>query len=138
MVLILTSFNLCVSRFVHFSICVFLNLCFSQFMQFSITVFLSLCDSQSVRFSISVFLNLCDSQLVFFSICAILNLCDSQLVFFSIKAVWGRHRQLDDSLVGQLTTERPVFKDPCVQVLLLLSNVFNESLQLAERIYTAH
>ena len=55
-------------------------------------------------FSISVFLNLCDSQLVFFSICAILNLCNSQLVFFSIKAVWGRHRQLDDSLVGQLTS----------------------------------
>ena len=69
-----------------------------------LSVFLNLCDSQSVLFSISVFLNLCDSQLVFFSICAILNLCNSQLVFFSIKAIWGRHRQLDDSLVGQLTS----------------------------------
>ena len=60
--------------------------------------------SQYVFFSISVFLNLCDSQLVFFSICAILNLCNSQLVFFSIKAIWARHHQLDDSLVGQLTS----------------------------------
>ena len=86
-----------------FSICAILNLCFSQSVRLSIGVFLNLCDSHSVLFSISVFLNLCDSQLVFFSICAILNLCNSQLVFFSIKAVWGRHRQLDDSLVGQLT-----------------------------------
>ena len=75
-------------------------------MRFSISAFLNLCDSQLVLFSISVFLNLCDSQLVFFSICAILNLCNSQLVFFSIKAIWARHRQLDDSLVGQLTTYR--------------------------------
>ena len=73
-----------------------------------LSVFLNMCDSQSVLFSISVFLNLCDSQLVFFSICAILNLCNSQLVFFSIKAVWGRHRQLDDSLVGQLTSRSTV------------------------------
>ena len=26
-------------------------------------------------------------------------------MFFSIKAVWGRHCQLDDSLVGQLTKD---------------------------------
>ena len=25
-------------------------------------------------------------------------------MLFSISAIWGRHRQLDDSLVGQLTT----------------------------------
>ena len=95
--------NLCFSQSVRFSISVFLNLCDSQSVRFSICAFLNLCDSQLVLFSISVFLNLCDSQLVFFSICAILNLCNSQLVFFSIKAIWARHRQLDDSLVGQLT-----------------------------------
>ena len=81
----------------------------------------NLCDSQLVLFSISVFLNLCDSQLVFFSICAILNLCNSQLVFFSIKAVWGRHRQLDDSLVGQLTSSQAEPAPRIEPVFLILS-----------------
>ena len=94
---------MCFSQSVWFSISVFLNLCDSQSVLFSISVFLNLCDFQSVLFSISVFLNLCNSQSVRFSISVFLNLCVSQLVFFSISAIWGRHHQLDDSLVGQLT-----------------------------------
>ena len=41
LVSILKSFNLCLSRSVHFSISVFLNLCDSQLVLFSISVFLN-------------------------------------------------------------------------------------------------
>ena len=39
-----------------------------------------------------------------FSIGAILKWSNSQMEQFSNSAFWGRHHQLDDSLVGQLTT----------------------------------
>ena len=39
-----------------------------------------------------------------FSNGAILKWSDSQMEQFSNGAIWGRHHQLDDSLVGQLTT----------------------------------
>jgi len=38
-----------------------------------------------------------------FSNGAILKWSDSQMEQFSNGAIWGRHHQLDDSLVGQLT-----------------------------------
>ena len=57
-----------------------------------------------------------------FSISVFLNLCISQLVFFSISAIWGRHRQLDDSLVGQLTTRSLITK--IIVLLVQLKFVF--------------
>ena len=59
--------------------------------------------SQSDLFSIGSFLNLVFSQSGLFSILSFLNLVFSQSGLFSIESFWGRHRQLDDSLVGQLT-----------------------------------
>ena len=41
-----------------------------------------------------------------FSIGAILKWSNSQMEQFSNSAFWGRHHQLDDSLVGQLTILR--------------------------------
>ena len=38
-----------------------------------------------------------------FSNGAILKWSNSQIQHFSNGAIWGRHHQLDDSLVGQLT-----------------------------------
>ena len=58
-----------------------------------------------VRFSIGAILNWIFSQMEFFSIGSFLNLIFSQLDLFSIESFWGRHRQLDDSLVGQLTSK---------------------------------
>ena len=40
-----------------------------------------------------------------FSNGAILKWSDSQMEQFSNGAIWGRHHQLDDSLVGQLTSD---------------------------------
>ena len=40
-----------------------------------------------------------------FSNGAILKWSNSQIEHFSKSAIWGRHHQLDDSLVGQLTRE---------------------------------
>ena len=60
--------------------------------------------SQSLRHSISRFLNRVFSQLDLFSIGSFLNRIFSQSDLFSIGSFWGRHHQLDDSLVGQLTT----------------------------------
>ena len=43
-------------------------------------------------------------------------------MLFSISAIWGRHRQLDDSLVGQLTTIEAV--SPSILIIgLRLSKV---------------
>ena len=107
----------------------------SQSSHHSIFAFHDLCISRSVFFSICAFLNLCFSQLVLFSISVFLNLCDSQLVFFSIKAVWGRHRQLDDSLVGQLTM---TFQVTCEGQLsrFLQCLIFLRSLTLWTWVYT--
>ena len=43
------------------------------------------------------------SQMEHFSNGAILKWSNSQIEHFSNGAIWGRHHQLDDSLVGQLT-----------------------------------
>ena len=53
-------------------------------------------------------LNLQVSQSGLFSIGSFLNLVFSQSGLFSIESFWGRHRQLDDSLVGQLTRIIPI------------------------------
>ena len=58
------------------------------------------------RFSNGAILKWSNSQMERFSNGAILKWSDSQMEQFSNGAIWGRHHQLDDSLVGQLT--RPV------------------------------
>ena len=80
-----------------------LNRIFSQSGLFSIGSFLNRIFSQSGLFSIGSFLNRVFSQSGLFSIWSFLNRVFSQSGLFSIESFWGRHRQLDDSLVGQLT-----------------------------------
>ena len=80
-----------------------LNLQVSQSGLFSIGSFLNRVFSQSGLFSIGSFLNRVFSQSGLFSIWSFLNRVFSQSGLFSIESFWGRHRQLDDSLVGQLT-----------------------------------
>ena len=46
-----------------------------------------------------------------FSNGAILKWSNSQIEHFSKSAIWGRHHQLDDSLVGQLTSGSVVGRD---------------------------
>ena len=58
------------------------------------------------HFSNGAFLKWSISQMEQFSNGAILKWSDSQIEQFSNGAIWGRHHQLDDSLVGQLTTFR--------------------------------
>ena len=55
------------------------------------------------RFSNGAILKWSNSQMEQFSNGAILKWSDSQMEQFSNGAIWGRHHQLDDSLVGQLT-----------------------------------
>ena len=43
-----------------------------------------------------------------FSNHAFLKWSNSQIKHFSKSANWGRHHQLDDSLVGQITSQHPV------------------------------
>ena len=55
------------------------------------------------RFSNGAILKWSNSQMEQFSNGAILKWSDSQMEQFSNGAIWGRHHQLDDNLVGQLT-----------------------------------
>ena len=55
------------------------------------------------HFSNGAILKWSDSQMERFSNGAILKWSNSQMEQFSNGAIWGRHHQLDDSLVGQLT-----------------------------------
>ena len=75
----------------------------SQTLRHSISRFLNQIFSQFDLFSIRSFLNSIFSQFDLFSIGSFLNRIFSQSDLFSIESFWGRHRQLDDSLVGQLT-----------------------------------
>ena len=59
------------------------------------------------RFSNGAILKWSNSQMEQFSNGAILKWSDSQMEQFSNGAIWGRHHQLDDSLVGQLTRLSP-------------------------------
>ena len=67
------------------------------------------------RFSNGAILKWSNSQMEQFSNGAILKWSDSQMEQFSNGAIWGRHHQLDDSLVGQLTivgnTQVVIFED---------------------------
>ena len=60
--------------------------------------------SQMEHFSNEAILKSNISQMEHFSNGAILKWSNSQIEHFSNGAIWGRHHQLDDSLVGQLTT----------------------------------
>ena len=57
------------------------------------------------QFSNRTFLKWSISQMEQFSNGAILKWSNSHIEHFSNGAFWGRHHQLDDSLVGQLTIE---------------------------------
>ena len=59
--------------------------------------------SQMEHFSNEAILKSNISQMEHFSNGAILKWSNSQIEHFSNGAFWGRHHQLDDSLVGQLT-----------------------------------
>ena len=54
------------------------------------------------HFSNGAILKWSNSQIEHFSNGAILKWSNSQIEHFSKSAIWGRHHQLDDSLVGQL------------------------------------
>ena len=60
--------------------------------------------SQMEHFSNGAILKSNISQMEHFSNEAILKWSNSQIKHFSNGAIWGRHHQLDDSLVGQLTS----------------------------------
>ena len=64
------------------------------------------------QFSNRTFLKWSISQMEQFSNGAILKWSNSQIKHFSNGANWGRHHQLDDSLVGQLTREEWVQNVP--------------------------
>ncbi len=57
------------------------------------------------QFSNGAILKSSISQMEQFSNGSILKSSISQIKHFSKSAIWGRHHQLDDSLVGQLTTK---------------------------------
>ena len=82
----------------------FLKFCVSQIVHFSNIAILKCSNSQIQHFSNSTFLKWSNSQIEHFSNGAILKWSNSQIEHFSKSAIWVRHHQLDDSLVGQLTT----------------------------------
>ena len=67
-----------------------------------------------------------------FSNGAILKWSNSQIEHFSNGANWGRHHQLDDSLVGQLTTLHSVSaQEPAIiRQLLPLANCATTQIQI--------
>ena len=67
--------------------------------------------SQMEHFSNRAFLKWSNSQIEHFSNGAFLKWSNSQIEHFSNGAIWGRHHQLDDSLVGQLTSYLLVITD---------------------------
>ena len=71
----------------------------SAFLKFSISQILLFSNPALLKSYNSQILH---TQILFFSNPAILKFCNSQILHFSNSAIWGRHRQLDDSLVGQL------------------------------------
>ena len=81
----------------------FLKWSISQIEHFSNVAFLKWSISQMEHFSNGAILKWSDSQMERFSNGAILKWSNSQMEQFSNGAIWGRHHQLDDSLVGQLT-----------------------------------
>merc|ERR1712208_247373 len=87
-----------------FHLCMFLKCSISQMEHFSNGAFLKWSISQMERFSNGAFLKWSNSQRERFSNGAILKWSNSQMEQFSNGAIWGRHHQLDDSLVGQLTS----------------------------------
>ena len=87
----------------HFSNGAFLKWSNSQMERFSNGAILKWSNSQMERFSNGAILKWSNSQMEQFSNGAILKWSDSQMEQFSNGAIWGRHHQLDDSLVGQLT-----------------------------------
>ena len=64
--------------------------------------------SQMEHFSNEAILKSNISQMEHFSNGAILKWSNSQIEHFSNGAIWGRHHQLDDSLVGQLTNAKHI------------------------------
>ena len=83
----------------------------SQILGFANSEGLKFCDYQILRFSNPAILKPCDfqiqgSQILQFSNPVILKSCHFQILRFSNSVIWGRHRQQDDSLVGQLTIAR--------------------------------
>ena len=50
------------------------------------------------------------------------------VTLFSISAFWGRHRQLDDSLVGQLTRDAPLGDCPIIEACNQYPSYANENL----------
>ena len=76
----------------------------SQMEHFSNGAFLEWSNSQIKHFSNGAFLKWSNSQIEHFSNGAFLKWSNSQIEHFSNGAIWGRHHQLDDSLVGQLTS----------------------------------
>ena len=81
----------------------FLKWSISQIEHFSNGAILKSNISQMEHFSNGAFLKWSNSQMEQFSNGAILKWSNSQMEQFSNRAIWGRHHQLDDSLVGQLT-----------------------------------
>ena len=75
----------------------------SQMEHFSNGAILKSNISQMEHFSNEAILKSNISQMEHFSNGAILKWSNSQMEHFSNGANWGRHHQLDDSLVGQLT-----------------------------------
>ena len=74
------------------------------------------------HFSNGAILKWSDSQMERFSNGAILKWSNSQMEQFSNGAIWGRHHQLDDSLVGQLTTFQAM---PCLSTCFALSGTIS-------------
>ena len=69
-------------------------------------MFLKWSISQIEHFSNGAILKSNISQMEQFSNRTFLKWSNSQIEQFSKSAIWGRHHQLDDSLVGQLTTQK--------------------------------
>merc|ERR1712012_773935 len=86
-----------------FFILMFLKWSNSQMEHFSNGAFLKWSNSQIKHFSNGAILKSNISQMEHFSNGAILKWSNSQIEPFSNGAIWGRHHQLNDSLVGQLT-----------------------------------
>ena len=92
-----------ISQIEHFSNGAILKSNISQMEHFSNGAILKSNISQMEHFSNEAILKSNISQMEHFSNGAILKWSNSQIEHFSNGAIWGRHHQLDDSLVGQLT-----------------------------------
>ena len=98
------------SQIEHFSNSTFLKSSISQMEHFSNGAILKSNISQMEHFSNEAILKSNISQMEHFSNGAILKWSNSQIEHFSNGAIWGRHHQLDDSLVGQLTIVNHIIK----------------------------